>query len=80
METAKVFNGENGQTVRLPKEFQLEGHEVGVRREGDDIILFPMPAPWRSFLNGTCTFTDDYFDAIAAARAESYPDVPRETL
>lgn len=40
---AKVFWNGRSQAVRLPKEFRFEGDEVLVRREGEAVILEPVP-------------------------------------
>jgi antitoxin VapB len=36
---AKLFTHGGSQAVRLPKEFRFEGHEVYVRRVGDEVVL-----------------------------------------
>jgi virulence-associated protein VagC len=43
MPTAKIFQSDDGQAVRLPREFRFpEGiEEVTVRRQGDQLILEP---------------------------------------
>ncbi|WP_425997808.1 antitoxin [Caulobacter sp. DWR1-3-2b1] len=41
---AKLFTQGGSQAVRLPKAFRFEGAEVTVRREGNAVILEPMPA------------------------------------
>ena len=43
MKNAKLFWNGRSQAVRLPKEFRFEGDEVGIRREGDSVILEPKP-------------------------------------
>jgi antitoxin VapB len=40
---AKLFTHGGSQAVRLPKAFRFEGGEVRIRREGDKVILEPMP-------------------------------------
>jgi virulence-associated protein VagC len=39
---AKLFRNGGSQAVRLPKEFQFEGKEVKIRREGQMVILEPV--------------------------------------
>jgi antitoxin VapB len=34
------------QAVRLPKEFWFEGTEVGIKRVGSGVLLFPRDKPW----------------------------------
>lgn len=40
---AKLFMHGRSQAVRLPKEFQLPGTEVEVYRDGDRVVLKPVP-------------------------------------
>jgi antitoxin VapB len=37
-----VWNGRS-QAVRLPKAYRFEGREVSIRRDGDAVILEPVP-------------------------------------
>ena len=39
---AKIFWTGRSQAVRLPKQFRFDSVEVGVRREGNAIILEPL--------------------------------------
>ena len=42
METAELFVDEEGQAVRLPKECEFKGDEVGIKILSDEvIILYP---------------------------------------
>jgi antitoxin VapB len=41
MSTGKIFKNGGSQAVRLPKEFQLPGVEVHVRKFGEGILLIP---------------------------------------
>jgi antitoxin VapB len=38
----KLFRNGRNHAVRIPKEFELPGDEVFVRREGDQLILKPV--------------------------------------
>jgi antitoxin VapB len=57
MATAKVFWSGNSQAIRLPKEFRFpsDTHEVEIRREGERIVVEPVPVEewpesfWRAF-------------------------------
>lgn len=44
MSVVKIFQSGNSQVVRLPRDFQFppETQEVGIRREGDRIVLEPL--------------------------------------
>jgi antitoxin VapB len=49
---AKLFTHGGSQAVRLPKAFRFEGAEVSVRKEGDAVILEPVPErkeTWEEF-------------------------------
>jgi len=51
--TAKLFRHGGSQAVRLPKEFQLPGTEVRVRRLGRGVLLEPIEfdvEAWRAAL------------------------------
>ena len=55
MTTATVTNEGEGQTVRLPKGFRIGTPTVGVRQEGDAIVLEPFKAT---------NWPVDFFDSI----------------
>lgn len=40
---ARLFWNGRSQAVRLPKEFRFDGDEVIIRREGESVILEPVP-------------------------------------
>lgn len=39
---AALFRNGRNQAVRIPREFELEGTEVLMRKEGDRLILMPI--------------------------------------
>lgn len=39
---ASLFRNGRNQAVRIPREFELEGAEVLIRKEGDSLILKPI--------------------------------------
>ena len=39
MATARLFESEGSQAVRLPDEFKFEGQEVEIFRRGDEVVL-----------------------------------------
>lgn len=50
MQTAKIFQHGGSQAVRLPKAFRFQGNEVLIAKQGDEVILTPVPTPkFRSF-------------------------------
>lgn len=48
---AKLFTHGGSQAVRLPKAFRFEGAEVRIRKEGQRVILEPIPQDWADFWN-----------------------------
>lgn len=42
MEVAKVFKTGRSQAIRIPKRFRFATDRVGIRREGDSVILTPL--------------------------------------
>ena len=50
MITAKIFQHGGSQAVRLPRAFRFAGTEVRIKKQGDAVLLKPMPAQkFRSF-------------------------------
>jgi len=80
METAKIFQNGKSQAVRLPKEYRFAGNEVGVKRLGELVALYPKDKADVLFFSSLGNFTDDFFESVASARAENFPDIPREIL
>lgn len=63
MKTAKIFKSGNSQAVRIPKEFQLEGTEVEIVRQGDVLILRPKRKSWKPFLDCLDSFSEDFLES-----------------
>jgi len=70
MKTAKLFMNGKSQAVRLPKEYRFNGDEVGIRKVGEVVVLFPKDAVWDAYLK-TEPVSEDFGDAILAARHEN---------
>lgn len=60
MKTAKLIEDAEGQTVRLPKEFQFEGNQVYIKRMGNAVVLFPTEDPWQTLIDSLDQFSDDF--------------------
>ena len=43
MAEAKLFKVGGSQAVQLPKEFRMPGDRVSIRKEGDSVVLEPLP-------------------------------------
>lgn len=61
---AKLFQNGRSQAVRLPKEFRLEGTEIGVGRVGNSVILYPLNDPWALFFEGAKELSDSDLPAL----------------
>lgn len=80
MKTAKLFSNGSSQAVRLPKDYRFEGTEVGIKKIGGTVLLFPAnkDTAWAEFLNSPPA-TDDFAEAIyEARRTDAFP--VRESL
>ena len=60
METAKLFINGRSQAVRLPQGCRFSGDEVGIKKVGDVVLLFPKDNAWENFLNSP-PVSDDFF-------------------
>jgi antitoxin VapB len=60
MKTAKIFMSGNSQAVRIPKEFQLKGNEVEIRKRGTTLVLRPKQNSWAPLLSSLKKFTGDF--------------------
>ena len=78
MDIAKLFVNGQSQAVRLPKEYRFSGNEVGIKKVGDLVLLFPKDSAWTGFLNSQ-PIGDDFGDAILNARQENN-QAPRASL
>ncbi len=65
MNTAKIFWSGRSQAVRLPKDFRFNDAAVYIRRQGNAIVLEPIPHNW-TWLDTICGKLDE--DFISAAR------------
>jgi len=62
MKTAKIFQSENNQAVRISKEFKLEGNEVEFQKRGDALLLRPKRKSWSALIESLGRFTDDFME------------------
>jgi len=60
MTKAKIFKSGNSQAVRLPKEFQLPGTEVYIKKVGKTLVLVPKNATWDLLEHSLGEFTADF--------------------
>ncbi|MEH1897260.1 MAG: type II toxin-antitoxin system VapB family antitoxin [Nostoc sp.] len=60
MNTAKLTTDGTHQIVILPKEFQLTGTEVYIKKIGNAIVLIAKDNPWESLIDSLDNFSDDF--------------------
>ena len=62
--TAKLFTNGRSQAVRIPREFELPGDTVYVRKEGNSLIIEPAPPSSLLALLATLKPIDEAFPGI----------------
>jgi antitoxin VapB len=73
-DTAKVFWSGRSQAVRLPKRFRVDAKEMRIKKQGNRIILEPIPDSW-NWLDELGPFDDDF---VAAVNEEPPPAEERD--
>ena len=63
--TARVFSIGRSQAVRLPKEFRFGSDEVLIRKDGNAVILEPLPEDWSWLDTISRPIDEDYLKAVA---------------
>jgi len=61
---AKVFYTNRSQAVRLPKDFQFNTDEVFIHREGQKLILSPIPSSWDDYLKNGPVAPADFMTEV----------------
>ena len=79
MNTAKIFVNGQSQAVRLPKDYRFDAAEVGIRKIGDMVVLYPLEKAEELFFSSLGSFSEDVFAAVLENR-DQYVEEPRETL
>lgn len=75
MAEARLFKVGGSQAVRLPKAFRMPGDRVRIRKEGDSVILEPIPAkPGRTIEEVRAWLAD--IQALAKEEAFERPEQP----
>ncbi|MEH2161196.1 MAG: type II toxin-antitoxin system VapB family antitoxin [Nostoc sp.] len=63
MNTAKLTTDGTHQMVILPKDFQLTGTEVYIKKIGNAIVLIAKDNPWQSLIESLDNFSDDFMNS-----------------
>lgn len=62
----RVFRNGRNQAVRIPREFELAAKEVIMRREGDRLVIEPLPAPGLLAMLATLPRLEEEFPDVDA--------------
>jgi antitoxin VapB len=60
MNTAQIITNGDNQTVILPKQFQLQGSEVYIKKIGNAVVLISKENPWQTLFDSLNLFSDDF--------------------
>ncbi len=63
----KLFKNGRNQAVRIPREFELPGEDAVMRKEGDKLIIEPVPPRSLLAVLATLAELDEDFPRIPAA-------------
>jgi antitoxin VapB len=63
METIRITNNSDGQSIILPHKYKLTGKEVFIKKTGDNIILFTKKGGWNSLVDSLDKFSDDFMQS-----------------
>ena len=75
MDTARLFQSDGSQAVRLPKEYRFVGTEVGVKHFGNGVLLLPVDDPWQTLLAGLAAFEPNFVLTRERADEQVRPEI-----
>ncbi|NJO81176.1 MAG: AbrB/MazE/SpoVT family DNA-binding domain-containing protein [Cyanobacteria bacterium RM1_2_2] len=62
MEKIQILKQGDDQVVVLPREFQVQGDEVYIKKIGSTIVLFSQDHPWQLLFDSLNQFSDDFME------------------
>ncbi|HAZ43586.1 MAG TPA: AbrB/MazE/SpoVT family DNA-binding domain-containing protein [Cyanobacteria bacterium UBA11371] len=62
METVKLLMNGDNQSLILPKEFQIQGSEVYIKKIVGVIVLIPKENPWQALFDSLNLFSEDFME------------------
>lgn len=63
MNRVKLCGSEDGQTLFLPEEYQIQGDEVYIKKVGNAIVLIPKDDPWQVLFQSLDLFSTDFMES-----------------
>ena len=70
MRTAKLFLNGRSQAVRLPKEFNMDGNKVYIKRHGNAVVLLPLKGIWDNMFNAVDDFSADFMSSRSQPKVQ----------
>jgi antitoxin VapB len=61
---ATLFTNGSNQAIRIPRDFELPGKEALIHKEGDRLIIEPVPPPGLLAVLSTLTAIDETFPDV----------------
>ncbi|MDY7012993.1 MAG: type II toxin-antitoxin system VapB family antitoxin [Cyanobacteriota bacterium] len=62
MKITKLLTNDDSQSVVLPKEFEISGSEVYIKKVGSVIVIIPQDNPWQSLFDSLSLFSEDFME------------------
>ena len=66
----KLFKNGRNQAVRIPREFELPGEDAIIRKDGERLIIEPIPPKTLLAILATLPMLDEEFSPIQNSPAE----------
>lgn len=73
--SVRLFRNGRNQAVRIPREFELPGEEAIMRKEGDKLVLEPLPEKKGSLAALFASWEPEDFPEIEDLPADPPPDL-----
>ena len=62
MEKIQILKQGEDQVVVLPREFQVQGDEVYIKKMGNTIVLISQEHPWQLLFDSLDQFSEDFME------------------
>lgn len=63
MNTIRLAKTNDIQTLSLPREYQLKGDEVYIKKVGNAVVLIPKDDPWQALIQSLTLFSTDFMES-----------------
>lgn len=62
LETIKIQNQQDGQTITIPKILKIEDSKVYIKKVGNTLFIIPFHNPWQNLIDSLDFFTSDFME------------------